>query len=114
MKRIPIPLYGGLLIVVNDEAAFDIEHRKLVKRAKYVWEDPVVNAAPDGTTVDLMVGDSINILSGYWGKDLSVVCHEAVHCAQAIARHIGMDAVVESEAFAYLTQWFFEQLRSTK
>ena len=114
MKRITIPIYGGLLLIASDSTTFDAEHRKLVKKAGFAVDEAIAYASPGGNTADIVIDDGLHIISGIWVKDLGCVCHEAVHCAQMVARHIGMDAVVESEAFAYLTQWFFDQLRSTK
>jgi hypothetical protein len=110
-----IPIYGGRLYVTKSLDAFNTAYKRyLLATGEEAIETGMSNAMDGGATAGEVVGGELRIVSSVWlrpgASRGSVLCHEAVHCAQTVARHIGMDPVEENEAFAYLTQWFYQKV----
>jgi hypothetical protein len=106
MRKLRIPIYGGDLIICGSIAEFDVAYAKRFER-----DQPTPRRSGIcGMTASGVAGGETLIVTGVWDKSGSTRCHEAVHCAQAVAEHSGMDPLREEEAFAYLVQWFWEVL----
>ena len=110
MKTIAIPLYGGKLIVAANQAEFDRAYDRLLAQLGQTPAGETFMLSPAGLTTSAVVADKLVVLSGMFIKHGGARCHEAVHCAQAVAEAVGMNPLREQEAFAYLTQWFYEEL----
>lgn len=110
MKTIDIPIYGGQLTVTRSLTEFNKAFDRMLEHYGQVRTDESMGRAPSGLTVSTLVDNEVQIISGAFDRKADTRCHEAVHCAQAVAEAIGMDPVKESEAFAHLTQWFFQEL----
>lgn len=111
MKTIPIPIYGGRLIVAKNQAEFDRAYdRVLVDEGLQRSDEPVSMCSLSGLTSHAISDGMLVIVSGAFNRRSGTRCHEAVHCAQAVAEAVNMNPLLEQEAFAYLTEWFFEEL----
>lgn len=106
MKHLQIPIYGGHLWFTRSGLEFDRAYKRLARRLGAEPGQPV--GACSGQTVEFNIEGELTVLC-YVGHS-SAHFHEAIHVAQAVARHVGMDPLVESEAFAYLGQWCFDRL----
>jgi hypothetical protein len=106
VKRHPIPLFGGALIACASLDEFNAAVRRFTKQLRLVEADPVDWSNGDGATDEFVINEEVVVVSYAGGH----ACHEATHCAQAIALHIGLDPLKEQEAFAYLTQWCFDRI----
>jgi hypothetical protein len=106
VKQLPIPIYGGRLWCTRSRLEFDRAYNRLARR---LGADPGKPAgACSGLTVDFSIDGELTVLC-YIGHS-SARLHEAIHVTQAVARHVGMDPLLESEAFAYLGQWCYDGL----
>lgn len=113
MKRIAIPIFGGVLTVAHAPVAWYQANAQTMRAAGLVADDDEASASnPAGMTWAADVGGVLHIISGVFDRTASQAAHEAAHCTQFLAEHIGMDQGREVEACAYLTQWFFERLRA--
>lgn len=111
MKTIQIPIYGGRLIVARNQAEFDRAYDRLLAGEGLQRSDDTVSMCSlGGLTSHAVCDGKLFIVSGVFDRRGATRCHEAVHCAQALAEAICMDPVREVEAFAYLVQWFYEEL----
>lgn len=110
MKTIKIPLYGEKLIVVRTQAEFNTAYSKLLAHAGDECCEESVTLSAGGMTTQAVVDNELFIISGMFVHDGGMRCHEATHCAQAVAEAVRMNPIRETEAFAYLTQWFYEVL----
>lgn len=106
MKRLQIPIYGGRLWFTRSGLEFDRAYDRLVRRLGAEPGPPL--GAVSGQTVEFAIDGELLVLC--YLAHRSARLHEAIHVAQAVARHVGMDPLVESEAFAYLGQWCFDGL----
>lgn len=110
MKTIDIPIYGGRLIVANSQSEFDRVYKRILAGQGVKPCEESVALCRGGMTSSEVIGNEVVIVSGVFDRRGSTLCHEAVHCAQVVAEAAGMDPIREQEAFAYLTQWFYEGL----
>lgn len=110
MKTIAIPIYGGRLVLVTSQADFDRAYDRVLNSQGLDRTEEVAGLRQVGMTANAVVGNELVIVSGAFDRRGSTRCHEATHCAQAVAEAVGMDPLKEQEAFAYLTQWFYEEL----
>lgn len=108
-RRIPVPIFGGMLVVCASLAEFNRAYMALAKRAGISADDEAepMNAG-DSCTSSLVLDGALHIVC-YARRNRAH--HEATHCAQAVAEHVGMDPLREAEGFAYLAEWMFDQLR---
>lgn len=108
-RRIRIPLYGGTLVVCASLAEFNRAFVALARRAGVPAEDESESLnAGSSCTSSLLIDGSLHVIC-YARRNRAH--HEATHCAQAVAEHVGMDPLREAEGFAYLAEWMFDQLR---
>lgn len=119
MKRVQIPIYGGVLVACASNEEFERAYARMVRKLGTGEPDADSYAAPGGLTTSAIVDGELQIISGEWDGSSTTAggstrCHEAVHCAQAVALHIGLDPLKEQEAFAHLTSWFYEQLEGAQ
>lgn len=105
-----IPLYAGWLFIATSEKEFDKLYASYIVNEGEAPPDPLPFATSGLTSCAVQQDGRIVVVSGVWPKRHSEACHEAVHCAQYVAENRAIDPLVEKEAFAYLVQWFFEQL----
>lgn len=110
MKTTAIPIYGGRLIVCRSRAEFDRAYEAEMVRAGVELVDGPTLLCSGGMTSHEVVAGELVIVSGVFDRRGSTRAHEATHCAQAVAGSVGMDPIREEEAFAYLVQWFYEEL----
>lgn len=111
LKTVSIPIYGGKLIVTRSQEEFDRAYtREMVCRAGLQRSDESVVLCSGGMTTSGVIDNELVIITGVFDRKTSTRCHEATHCAQDLAEAIAMDAVAEKEGFAYLVQWFFEEM----
>lgn len=110
MKTTAIPIYGGRLIVCRTRAEFDRAYEAEMVRAGMELVDGPTLLSTGGMTSHEIVGGELVIVSGVFDRRGGTRCHEATHCAQAVAEAAGMNPLREQEAFAYLVQWFYEEL----
>lgn len=110
MKTVAIPIYGGRLIVVRNQAEFDRAYDNLITRLGLQRSNESAAMCARGVTASATDDKTLVIICGVFHRNSSTRCHEAVHCAQAVAEAVNMDPLQEQEAFAYLTEWFFEEL----
>ena len=109
-KNMQIPLYAGWLFIASSEKKFDKLYARYIKGKHEEAPAPLQFATGGLTSCAVQKDGRVVVVSGVWPKRHSEACHEAVHCAQFLAEHRGLDPLAEKEAFAYLVQWFFEQL----
>ena len=110
MKTIPIPIYGGKLVVARNQAEFDRAYNRLLAGQSLQRSDENEAPCKRGITSSWIANGELSIVSGVFDRHGSTRCHEATHCAQAVAEAVGINPLREQEAFAYLTQWFYEEL----
>jgi len=110
MRTVPIPIYGGKLIVARTEAEFDAAYKKLLVGTGNGYTEESATLTAGGATNHIVADNQLVIVSGVFGRSSSIRCHEATHCAQVVAEAVCMNPITEREAFAYLAQWFFQEL----
>ena len=110
MKTIPIPIYGGRLIVARNQPEFDRTYERLLAGEGLQRSDEHEALCKQGVTSSLVLDGELAIICGVFDRRGSTRAHEATHCAQAVAEVKGLDPIREQEAFAYLVQWFYEEL----
>lgn len=110
MKTIAIPIYGGKLIVATSQAEFDRAYDRVLDSQGLERTEEIAGLRQIGMTANAVVNNQLVIVTGVFDRSGATRCHEATHCAQAVAEAVGMDPLREQEAFAYLTQWFYEEL----
>lgn len=106
-----IPLFPGLLHVHHDKASWTKTFQRLCKRGGYDSESACLHPAQEGQTSAVILDGVVHVVSGVFDKDPETACHEAVHCAQEVAKHCAIDPLAEQEGFAYLTAHFFKELQ---
>ncbi len=111
MKRIHIPIYGGFLHLCGTALEFTEATTRAIEAQGLIPGEPSAVAAC-GLTDSMIVDGVVRVYVWAEHGNTAARCHEAVHCAQEIAEHLGMDPLRDREAFAYLAQWFFERIGS--
>lgn len=109
-KRYRIPLFGGTLVVCPTLDDHTREFNRLSRYEGYTLGGPGATRDAPGSscTSAFVIANELRVLVHVAHR--GAACHEAVHCAQAVAEQAGMDPLREQEAFAYLTQWAFGRI----
>jgi hypothetical protein len=109
VRRHTIPLFGGALIVAPTMESYNAKFAKLAEFEGYKVSDTSDSATrdEDSATCGFVIGNELHVLVV---ARRAAACHEATHCAQAVALHIGLDPLREQEAFAFLSQWCFDRI----
>lgn len=105
-----IPLFPGLLYVINEREAWSKTFQRLCKRGNYDPDLAKVMPSHSGQTSSVLLDGVLHVVTGVFNRSPSTACHEAVHCAQEVAKQCAIDPLSECEAFAYLTEHFYEEL----
>lgn len=94
-----VALYGVVVTICRTKVGW----------SGYAPENPATGLA--GACMGLSPG---HYLIGWFDGRLSTLVHECVHAALFILRHVGMNpADSQGEAMAYLTEYLFQQARTT-
>jgi hypothetical protein len=110
MRTVKIPIYGGKLIVARTQEEHDAAYKRLLASSGLSATEESTTLAAGGMTTHAVVDNRLVIIAGVFERNDPIRAHEATHCAQAVAEAVCMNPLKELEAFAYLTQWFFQEL----
>ncbi len=103
VKAIDVPIFHAHVVLYTRRKAF-AKHRLLCT------DKPFDVESCDGASSDF---DPVYLVGVFDGK-LATLVHELAHTTFKILRHCGIRADADAqEAFCYLQEWLFEQLRDT-